>query len=396
MSCGTSRKLLFGGALASAGLVAGAAHAQIATGPSSAADGFLEVNPDAYGSWSSVTFGGSGDTFNPAGAVGAGEVVFTTGLMLFSGTDRALLSANFGWELILTTLSSLTKAPGAITFSDTNGDSVDDTATSSFTVSGGGAGLNLSFSLVQKVSSDGSGVSIMRQTYEITNNGGSTATFSMVRALDADLPWDGAPSDFWLNDEVGTTMHGAGAGVYVFQQEVGDSSGAMTLSSPEATNYYAGKNGVDPLGAGLPFGYGTDVQVWDAYGIPANWVDFVAGVGAGVNGVSGSNPPGADASADAFIGLGFDLSIAAGATETITIFHTYGQASPPAPDCPCLADLTGTTCGTNTNDFFAFLGFYQAMAPQADFSPGGGININDFFAFLSAYQADINNPDCPG
>ncbi len=53
-------------------------------------------------------------------------------------------------------------------------------------------------------------------------------------------------------------------------------------------------------------------------------------------------------------------------------------------DCP--ADLTGEG-DVNTNDFFAFLAFYQAQDPRADFSPGGGINTNDFFAYLAAYQA---------
>ncbi len=65
-------------------------------------------------------------------------------------------------------------------------------------------------------------------------------------------------------------------------------------------------------------------------------------------------------------------------------------------DCACTADLTGDDCGTNTNDFFAFLALYQAQDPAADYSPGGGINTNDFFAYLAAYQADLNNPDCPG
>ncbi len=52
---------------------------------------------------------------------------------------------------------------------------------------------------------------------------------------------------------------------------------------------------------------------------------------------------------------------------------------------PCPADLTGEG-DVNTNDFFLFLSYYQAMDPRADFAPDGAINTNDFFAFMSAYQ----------
>ncbi len=55
----------------------------------------------------------------------------------------------------------------------------------------------------------------------------------------------------------------------------------------------------------------------------------------------------------------------------------------------CPADLSPAPNGdgtVNTNDFFQFLTYYQAMDARADFSPGGGINTNDFFAFLAAYQ----------
>ncbi len=55
-------------------------------------------------------------------------------------------------------------------------------------------------------------------------------------------------------------------------------------------------------------------------------------------------------------------------------------------DTACAADLTGEG-DVNTNDFFLYLSYYQAMDPRADFAPGGGINTNDFFAFLAAYQA---------
>ncbi len=89
----------------------------------------------------------------------------------------------------------------------------------------------------------------------------------------------------------------------------------------------------------------------------------------------------------------FEQGAAIGSFEGIRIIEVDGVGG---GDCACAAHLTGDTCATNTNDFFAFLALYQAQDPAADFSPGGGINTNDFFAYLAAYQTDLNNPDCPG
>ncbi len=73
----------------------------------------------------------------------------------------------------------------------------------------------------------------------------------------------------------------------------------------------------------------------------------------------------------------------------------YGEIG--GDTCPCTADLTGDTCGTNTNDFFAFLTCYQNQDPCANYfaDANGDIDTNDFFAYLAAYQGDLNNVDCP-
>ena len=52
----------------------------IATGSDPSVDGFLSVTPDDFGQWASVTFGGGGDIFNPAGAAPPLEATFSSAL----------------------------------------------------------------------------------------------------------------------------------------------------------------------------------------------------------------------------------------------------------------------------------------------------------------------------
>lgn len=309
----------------------------IATGSDNSVDGFLQISPDAYGSWASTTFGGGGDLFNPAGPAGTMEGIFTSGFFIFSGTSRELLSDSANWQGTYPADASLDRmitSPNMA--SDSNGDGVADTLQSAFTVTGGA--INLGFRLEQRVEAYAPGVSFLRQTYTITNNATAPLSFSMVRNMDADLLWSG---DF-ADDNVGTSMHGAGLGPYVYQNEVGNPAQAITLSSLAAANYYGGKNGIDPDGAGPDpaFGFGTDVQVWNNMGMPASWGDFVAGVGAGVNGDSGAAPAGAGNPPDGFIGLNFVFNLGAGESTTFEIFHTFGQSTP-VPAAPSALVLLG-------------------------------------------------------
>ena len=188
----------------------------IATGSDSSADGYLEVSPDDYGAWSSAGFGGGGDGFNPSGARGLQEVSFTDGFFLFNPAfgQRELLTDNQTWQDVFPADASLSRSvTSPLAASDSSGNGVDDTLTSSFSV---GGGLNLSVEVTQTVTSDTPGVSFLQQDYVVTNNSSGTVNLTFVRVLDADLVW--GAGDF-ADDEVGTTMHGAGVGPYVFQQE---------------------------------------------------------------------------------------------------------------------------------------------------------------------------------
>ncbi len=340
-------------ALAAIVLAPSGALAQLATGPNSAVDGYLRVSPDAYGSWASTTFGGAGDLFNPAGAPGALESAFTAGSFLFvGGTRRELLTDNTTWNgagginaAIDTTLNRTVLSPNI--GSDTNFDGVNDQFNSAFRVFGGGPGVtDLNFNLTQNVGSGGPGVAFIRQDYHVTNNGAGPVSFSMVRVFDGDLPWGGGGASFYLDDEVGTTMHGAGLGTFVYQQEAAmPGTTAVTLSGNTAGPYFGGKNGVMPGGVAPAFGFGTDVQVWDAFGVPTNWDNFVAGVGAGVNGNSGTTGGSLDPNPDGFIGLGYDVvDLQPGQSTTLTVIHTFGQATPIPEPASLVLLILGAAC----------------------------------------------------
>ena len=286
-------------------------------------NGHLRVGVDAYGSWASAGFGGTGDTYNPTGGGGQfapKEAAFTSGFFIFTGNGRELLSESGDWQGTFgpdATLDRQVTAPVA---------AAGDTATSSFRVFG--SSVDLGFDVRQVVSALPNDAASITQTYVITNNATVPTDFSMVRAFDGDLLWDSGGGDF-ADDEVGTESVGSGAVSVFMQEENAPGVTRVTMSGSNANDYYGGKNGIDPNGGGVPFGFGTDVQVWDNFGIPFNWRDFIAGVGQNMNGTSGTNPPGSDPTTpDGFIGMDFNFALAAGETTTLVVTHTYGVPEP--------------------------------------------------------------------
>jgi uncharacterized protein (TIGR03382 family) len=266
------------------------------------------------------------------------EAAFTSGFFIFTPDGRDLLTDNASWRGVIgggDGSLNRTITAGNL-YSDTTGNGVNDTATSAFDVTG--AGVNLSFGLKQHVNTAGGAVSFLKQDYSITNNGPEPIAFSLVRSFDGDLLWSG---DF-ADDEVGTGANGGGVGPYVFEEEAGDGSTAVTLSSLSGMDYYGGKHGIDPGGAGLPFDFGTDTEVWDNLGVPGNWRNFIAGVGYNTDGVSGAFPPGSTSPEDGFIGMDFAFELAEGQSVDFTVWHTYGSNMPvPTPGAMALLALGG-------------------------------------------------------
>jgi len=299
--------------------------ASIATGSDSSIDGFLSLAPDEYGHWASTTYSGGGDMFNPTGASGPLEAAYTSALFLFvpSRSQRTVLTENTSHIGIASDGSLTLSVTSPSVSSDANGDSVQDTLNSAFVAMG--TDTNLSFALTQTVVSGPPGVANVMQTYVITNNAGVAIDFNLARVFDGDLLWDG---DFG-NDQVGTSINAFGGPLFVFEQEASDPTAtSVTLSSAQAITYFGGKNGVQPAGGPPPYNFGTDTEIYDNFGVPASWFDHIAGVGYTIDGVSGTAPAGSVSPEDAFIGLGFNISLAPSESTTITITHTYGQSSP--------------------------------------------------------------------
>lgn len=324
-----------------AGMPAFAGGTSIQTGALTTVDGHLEVKPDAYGSWAQPFAGGVGpndDRYNPVGAATTSQQVgFMSTFWLFAGggTQRAVLSDNAD---LLTTypggLAGTITSPNAAY--DFSGDGINDTLTSAFNISGGGT--NLDFTLLQRVRAKPGSVSYIRQRYTMTNSGVDTISGTLVRNFDGDLLWTG---DF-TNDEVGTTFNGSGLATYAFEREPGAAGRGVTLSSAQADAYWGCKNGVThPLG--LPAcGFGTDFQIWDNFGLPTSWENFIPVAGYDTNGVSGASPPGSIAPRDAHIGLSFPYSLAPGASMEFDVIHTYGASAPiPEPATIVLLGLGG-------------------------------------------------------
>ena len=315
--------------------------ATIATGTDQSVDGFLSVAPDDFGQWASVGFGGGGDIFNPTGAAAPLEATFTSALFLFvpSRSQRTVLTENASHLGVASDGSVTLMVTSPSVPSDTNADTVDDTLVSSFTATGAG-GTSLSFDLTQSVAAGDPGVATLTQEYVITNNDTASIDLVLDRVFDGDLLWAGMPGNEFSNDEVGTGFNAAGGDMFVFEQEPGDPTTAITLSSPGGVAYFGGKNGVLPAGGPPPYNFGTDTEVFDNFGFPASWINHIAGVGYDTDGVSGPTPAGSTPPEDGFIGLCVgQLTLGPSESVTVTVRHTYGQNLPPEGPRPPIVEI---------------------------------------------------------
>ena len=366
----------------------------LATGNNSGVDGYLLIAPDPYGAWAPPFGGGTGtttDRYNPVGPETTQVAAFTSGHFFFVDTSaRALLSTSGDWAGTISSQTNLTVAiTQNVVASDESGNGTDDTGVSAFQISGGGIGLALTFDLVQHVQSVGLGPvqgALLTQEYTITNLANGPIDFTLVRAFDGDLIWNG---DF-TDDNVGTGTNGSPDERYVYESEPGDTATAITLSSPQGSAYSGGKHGVDPDGAGgdPAYNFGTDVQVWEDFGIPGAWQNHIAGVGYDTNGDSGASPPGSTDPRDAFMHLDIPVSLAAGpgpgSSTTIVIHHTYGHNAPLIPEDPCPWDCVGNDGVIGIDEFLVIIGQWGLPSP-CDYDGDGAIDIDDFLKVLGVW-----------
>ncbi len=373
----------------------------IATGPVATGEPYLLVSPDSFGSWGQPFGGGNGlneDRFNPVGTGGSQPVAFTAGTFVFSGgTARALLSLQPDWIALLGLGTLTTEITQPSVASDESGDGTNDKLVSAFDVTG--TGFDLSVALTQTVEqAAGLGpptVAVMTQEYVITNNSASPANLELVRVFDGDLIWTG---DF-TNDWVGTGTNSSALERYVFMQEPNLPAQAVTLSSPQGSAYFGGKNGVDPDDAGgsPPYGFGTDTQVWNTGGVPAGWRNNIAGVGYDTDGTSGSAPAGSVDPEDGYVGLEVPVSIPAGpgASTIVTFRHTFGAIEPLVIKPACPWDCDGTSDGiVSVTDLLALLGQYDPESPDicdggsCDYDGSGCVDVVDLLKLLAHYDPD--------
>ena len=282
--------------------------------------------------------------------------MFTSALFFYSHepTRRAILSLNQAWasayfNFSVCNLQIKLRPEGVIVASDTDGDGVDDHAVSKFDLVG--FVVDLTFDVVQRLERVGSGaVSMLTQEYTITNNQAEAIDFILLRQFDLDLLWDAGPGA--TDDSVGTGTNGLGERCdrFVYQLEDGAPETAVTISSPQGDIYYGAKGGLVPghnASGNTPFGFGTGLEQWDAFGVPTGWDNIIAGVPdeneiPNIDGESGTTPDPANCSpCDGSIGLRIPVSLAPGAQTTVIMKTTYGARLP--GDCvacneACLQD----------------------------------------------------------
>lgn len=295
------------------------AAAQISNGTN------LTVPVDGYGSWyTNFQTGGSfGESFQPCG-FSAGYPTFSAGTFIFvEGVHRGILTDYAPWIGIFasnppTLTVSLTSGPN---FADiAYGDSVNDTAHSTVSITGTDFSLSLELTQAARRTSD-SCKAFLVQRYRFTNTGSSAVSFRVNRAWDLDMYWRlGVPNDY-TNDEVGVGSYGGQ--LYPWQGEFNAPATRCSLSSigPQ-TYYYAAKRLHTPSGGPPTMGYGTDVITWNNYGTPTTWQNYGAFIGYNTTGACG------DQLDDAHISLEWHVSLAPNASTEIIIVHTYGSDTP--------------------------------------------------------------------
>lgn len=331
-------------------------HAQTLTsiGNGISGDGRLTIPVDPFGAWYAdfSNAANRGEFYDPAGALEADYPTFATGTYLFVGTSyRVALNQEPGWggspswagNLTATVVSGPTASDYAYN------DGVNDTATASLTIASADNVVNLSVNMLTAVRRP----SYVVVRYQITNNSSSPIDFKLYRVWDLDVYWDGD----YENDEVCGGVYG-GQG-YASQGEVNDSALRFALNSLNPINGYVASKRTYRDSSWDPscptMGYGTDIQEWDAYGIPSCWVNHVAYYGIGP-GCSGS------AFGDGHIGVEVPVSLAAGGSATVTFIHTYG-ANQPATCNLADVNLDGTV---DDADLLAVLFAFGNGAPNAD------------------------------
>ena len=283
----------------------------------------VSVNVDGYGSFGSATGGQAGDAnYDPAGAIGVAGTTFHSGVAIGIGA---------GARQYLTQGSIL----GNGNLPAVNPTGTPTSLTSNFALSG------LTFILSQTLTPlvDANNVitgSLLTQEYEITNPGGSTVMFDMVRYLDGDLRFDGS-----LIDGGGRIF--SGDGDILFETDT-------AIGSADADTFV----GIQGLGGTIPTTNRFEISSFSALG---NRI----GTGGNLNDVIVGDSMDADEFIDA--GNGYDVTLAvrnefvlnANESTTYTARTFFGSGAPDDIEPPTNGTISGTVFedlnNNGVNDF---------------------------------------------
>ena len=77
-------------------------------------------------------------------------------------------------------------------------------------------------------------------------------------------------------------------------------------------------------------GCGTDLQEWDAFGVPEGWENYIAFVGADIDGESEQFPEGCGGGCgcDGHIGIAIEIHLEPAESTCVCVQYTYGQQTP--------------------------------------------------------------------
>ncbi|MBA2543299.1 MAG: DUF11 domain-containing protein, partial [Deltaproteobacteria bacterium] len=298
-------------------------------------DGHLDIDIDDFGSYGATGGVTSDDQFQPPNTL-VSAPTFTTGAYVFITTPsdgkqtRVLLSDITTWQDVLGPTGIEGTHSLARTITSPNTLLAPNAVQSAFEIAGSGPDnkLTLGFALRQKLVTLSPGVTMLDQSYVITNTGTVATDLVFHAHWDADLSYAGSFDD---------DIVAAGRDLcYVYTRESGSLSQSVALLNGSSTtvplaNYYGCKDGVTP-GLGLPTcGAGTDVQIWDNLSLPTSWRNNIS-TGGYDTAVESGTTPGTDTS----MGLEWRFSLAPGASVTINPKRVYGTEDLP---CGASADL---------------------------------------------------------
>ncbi len=356
-------------------------------------DGHLSITVGEYGSYAAAFAGGPSwlDMFNPSpdpvNPYDDSEKfpTFVSHVFLFvdpsevgNGVHRVALSAHAG---ILALYDDPTLTTTILQENST--DNLPFSTDSVFLVTG--TGFRVLCSLTQTVSAAdpgpaGEARALLEQTYSFTNQSGAV-NLIMTRQIDEDMPW-GPGQPYHMDDFVGVDFAELDR-PEIYAQDDELTTAALVLRTredmcldPMTTSnsttgactfvYYCGKQNMPPPPGNPDFpGGGCPKQdspflIWNNFGVPNCWKNYVPGVGHDVPGIS------PDILGDSFIGLQTEAAIPTGGTYEITFQTLYGYRPPPIIQIPPAfsAQTVRLNLDTGCGEFLWALGNRNPVLPS--------------------------------